>query len=1048
MLSSVRSIRRVRAAAAFLSSTLVAALFSACADETPTSVAARPVRPLALLSSGVQVSISQVYGGGGNAGATIKNDFIELYNRGTTAVDLTGWSVQYASAAGTSWQVTALSGSIAPGGYYLVKEAAGAGGTVDLPTADATGTIAMSATAGKVALVNVSTALTGTCPFGSQIIDVVGYGTTATCFEGPGAAPTLTNTTAAIRTDGGATDTDNNAADFVTGVPNPRNSVLGLPAIRTTVPAANATSVAIASNIVITFNKPVTITGDWYTITCATSGAHTATITGGGDTYTLDPDADFTSAEQCTVTVKGSQVADAADASITMPADQTWTFTIADLASCNDPFTPIYSIQGSGLATPLPTNVPLTTQGVVVGDYEGPTPALRGFYLQDATGDDNPATSDGLFVFNVNNDNVKVGDVVRVTGKPEEFQDQTQLGSVTGVLVCGSGTSVNPVEVMLPVPSPTFLERFEGMLVRFPQTLYVTEHFQLGRFGQVVMSSGSRLYQPTSLVAPGAAAQAMQAQNDLNRIIVDDAVNDQNPDPILFGRGGNPLTAGNTLRGGDAATGMTGVLTYTWAGNSASGNAYRLRPIGSLGGAVPSFVALNARPANPAPVGGSLRVGAMNLLNFFNTFSGCTNGVGGAATDCRGASNAAEFERQWPKTVAAIVALDADVLGVVEIENDGYGPSSALADLVAKVNVVAGAGTYAFIDVDAGVGQVNALGTDAIKVGLLYKPAAVTPVGTTAALNTVAFVNGGDGFPRNRPALAQAFERPDHGRVVVSVNHLKSKGSECDAPDAGDGQGNCAAVRTAAANLLKAWLATDPTGMVDSDVIIVGDMNSYAREDPITALVSGGFTDLMASRIGPNAYSYVFDGQWGYLDHALASTSLTSQVTGVTEWHINSDEPSVLDYLTDFKSAAQQVSLYSSDQFRISDHDPLLVGLNLTPTEIYAFGGFLAPLAPGVNEAKAGSSIPLNFSLGGNRGTSIFAPGYPLSRAIACPGGTVDNEIAATESSGHSGLSYDASTDAYTYAWKTEKAWANTCRELVIKLKDATVWTATLRFRK
>ncbi len=113
------------------------------------------------------------------------------------------------------------------------------------------------------------------------------------------------------------------------------------------------------------------------------------------------------------------------------------------------------------------------------------------------------------------------------------------------------------------------------MLVRLPQTLYVTEHFQLGRFGQVVLSSGERLRQPTNVVAPGAPALALQAQNDLNRIILDDELQAQNPDPIVFGRGGLPLSAANTLRGGDTATGIVGVLTYTWAGNAASGNAYR-----------------------------------------------------------------------------------------------------------------------------------------------------------------------------------------------------------------------------------------------------------------------------------------------------------------------------------------------------------------------------------------------------------------------------------------------------------------------------------------
>ena len=199
----------------------------------------------------------------------------------------------------------------------------------------------------------------------------------------------------------------------------------------------------------------------------------------------------------------------------------------------------------------------------------------------------------------------------------------------------------------------------------------------------------------------------------------------------------------------------------------------------------------------------------MNLLNFFNTFgtTACTGGVGGSVMECRGADDAGEFARQWPKTVAAIVKLDADIIGIGEIENDGYGPDSAIQFLVDKLNAATAPGTYAFVDADAGTGQPNALGSDAIKVGLLYKPAAVLPIGATAALNSVGFVNGGDSGPRNRPALAQAFVDLETGvQLVVSPNHLKSKGSACDVPDSGDGQANCAVVRTNAANLLASWL--------------------------------------------------------------------------------------------------------------------------------------------------------------------------------------------------------------------------------------------------
>ena len=273
--------------------------------------------------------------------------------------------------------------------------------------------------------------------------------------------------------------------------------------------------------------------------------------------------------------------------------------------------------------------------------------------------------------------------------------------------------------------------------------------------------------------------------------------------------------------------------------------------------------------------------------------------------------------------------MDPDVLGVNEIENDGYGPDSTLQDMVNKLNAATAPGTYAFIDVDAATGQVNAMGMDAIKVGLIYKPGSVTPIGQTAALNRVAFVNGGDSAPRSRPSLAQAFQQNSNGaRFIVDVNHLKSKGSACDAPDAGDGQGNCNAVRVNAVAELMNWLATDPTGTGDPDVLLIGDYNSYAMEDPITFIKNAGYTNLIETFLGPDAYSYVFDGQWGYLDQALGSASIVSQVTGVGDYHINADEPSVLDYNTDFKTANLQNTLYAPDMFRVSDHDPVIVGLD------------------------------------------------------------------------------------------------------------------------
>lgn len=613
--------------------------------------------------------------------------------------------------------------------------------------------------------------------------------------------------------------------------------------------------------------------------------------------------------------------------------------------ACSQAATPIASVQGNGATTPLSTTT-VTVQGVVIGDFEGATPGQRGFYIQSLVPDGDPATSEGIFVFNsANTDMVSLGQVVRVTGVAGENQGQTQISINTttnpGALVqCGTG-SVAPTDVLLPFSSADFAERYEGMLVRLPQTLTVTEHFQLGRFGQVVVSVNGRLAQPTNVAAPGAAALALEAANALGRIIIDDASQAQNPDPIVFGRNGQPLSAANTLRGGDTVAGVVGVMGWTWAGNSASGNAWRLRPLGALGGAVPAFAASNPRPtAAPLPTA-ALRVAGFNVLNFFNNVSGCTGGVGGAAMDCRGAGSDAgslanqaaqfpvEYPRQLGKTVAALAKLDAAVAGLLEIENDGYGPGSAQQALVDALNTATSPGRYALIDADARTGQVNAMGSDAIKVAYIYQPQRVRPVGRTAALNSEAFVNGGDSGPRNRPALAQAWEQADGTRFVTVINHLKSKGSACDAPDALDGQGNCNAVRVNAANGLRAWLATDPTGTAEPDVLVLGDLNAYAKEDPVTVFTGNGWRDLIAAYGGAAAYGYAFNGQWGYLDHALASPSLQSQVAGAEHWHINADEPSVLDYNVNFKTAGQVANLYAGDEFRTSDHDPAVVALAL-----------------------------------------------------------------------------------------------------------------------
>ena len=308
------------------------------------------------------IVISQVYGGGGNSGSYYKNDFIELFNVSNSSVDITGWSVQYASATGTSWtNITVLSGTIPAGGYYLIQEAAGSGTTqVPLPTPDATGTINMGAAAGKVALVSNSTGLTGTCPTGSLIVDFVGFGSTANCFEGTGPTPAPSNTLAVIRASGGCTDTNENAVDFSTTTPAPRNSATAVnvcaapsdnaPSVTSTTPADGSEDVALDANIAITFDEAVTAGSDAFDITCTNSLNHTFSLTGADTTdFTLDPDSDFIEGEVCTVTVWSANVndVDADDPPAGMATDYSFSF----LTFMSDPIPTVDNTLPIDLAT-------------------------------------------------------------------------------------------------------------------------------------------------------------------------------------------------------------------------------------------------------------------------------------------------------------------------------------------------------------------------------------------------------------------------------------------------------------------------------------------------------------------------------------------------------------------------------------------------------------------------------------------------------------------------------------------------------------------------
>jgi predicted extracellular nuclease len=956
---------------------------------------------------------------------TSNNKAVEIHNGTAMAVDLVAgaYVVQvYANGAASPTSTIALTGSVPVGDVRVIANSQA--GAVVLGRAQQTsGALSFN---GNDAVVLRKGGSAG------PIIDSIGQvGLDPGAEWGTGLASTMDNTlrrktavTSGDTTVNDAFDPSTEWEGFATDSFDALGAHPGLPAdlaplVGTLAPTSGSTG-AVNIRPVVTFTEAVTAPAGAFTLTCSTSGAVPLTAVSSNEarTYTLEPASALTVGESCTVTVTASLVTDedANDPPDAMAADRTSTFTVVDLCAVTATAIPV--IQGSG-GSATTTGV-RTVKGVVVGDYEG-TGGLRGFYLQEQVGDGNPATSDAIFVFDGGgSDDVALGDVVAVRGPVSEFEGQTQISTSGDLAVCGSGAAVPATDVTLPMANASAFERYEGMLVRMPQELTVTEHFQLGRFGEVLVSSGGRLVQPTNVLPAGDDAAALQAANALNQILVDDASNRQNPDPIVFGRGGEPLTASNTLRGGDTITGVTGVMTYTWGGASASPNAYRVRPVSALGGQW-EFTAANERPSAPGGVGGDVRVAAMNLLNYFNTFDGlpdrqdlCRLGVDGNLTDCRGADTAPEFQRQWPKTVAAIREVDADVLGINEVENDGYGGESAIQDLVDRLNAELGAGTYASIDADARTGQTNALGTDAIKVGMLYQPARVTPVGRTAVLDTPEFIGGGDSAPRSRPSLAQAFRvNATGGTFVADVNHLKSKGSACTVPDAGDGQGSCNASRTVSARALATWLAGDPTMTGERDVVILGDLNSYAKEDPILALEAAGYTNLVDRFLGRDAYSYVFDGQWGYLDHALGSADLVAkgQVSGVAEYHVNADEPAVLDYNLDFKTPALQGTLYAPDEFRVSDHDPVLVGLRPNSPALVnagfeessvACGTANAGLTVDITDRDADDTHTVTIAWGDGSSETFDPASASFSRTHTyAAAGRYTAEITVTDSHGH-----------------------------------------------
>ncbi|WP_286235446.1 ExeM/NucH family extracellular endonuclease [Thalassotalea sediminis] len=580
-----------------------------------------------------------------------------------------------------------------------------------------------------------------------------------------------------------------------------------------------------------------------------------------------------------------------------------------DNTRCNDTFTSIASIQGNSNNTPLAGQV-VWTEGVVTHTLQ--QTGYKGFFLQSADNeiDNNDATSEGVFVYHQSTQ-VNPGDRIRIKAKVSEYNNLTQLSNIDALTICQSNVNL-PVAQTITLPLTTAQrESLEGMRVSLSQAI-VTDTYNYGRYGQFEVAP-ERLFTPTQIASPGEAANQLANQNANMSIVIDDGETVQNPEYLPAPA--PELTTINSLRSGDTVTLIDGILSYHFGD-------YQIL----------STVPLNTQPTNARQAMpnietlGNLRVASFNVLNYFNG-----DGEGGGFPTARGAKNELEFERQRQKVIAAIAALDADIVGLMEIENDGYNEKAAIADLTQGLNDYLNNPEYQFI-----IPKRSEMGNDAIAVGILYKVATVSPSAPAKVLNSANSALDKQGNvlfldTKNRPMLTQLFShKSSNSEIVVAVNHLKSKGSNCDSLgdfDKNDGQGNCNLTRTRAASAVSQFLNQEYT---DKAILVIGDLNAYLKEDPITTFSQNGFNDLFTSLGKSNNYSYIFNGQLGQLDHALANATLTKQVVDIVAWPINADEPRVLDYSMAHQTPVHHTKYYAPDVYRSSDHDPIVIEMSLS----------------------------------------------------------------------------------------------------------------------
>ncbi|GGJ45053.1 ExeM/NucH family extracellular endonuclease [Deinococcus roseus] len=611
--------------------------------------------------------------------------------------------------------------------------------------------------------------------------------------------------------------------------------------------------------------------------------------------------------------------------------------------------TKIHDIQGAtpaGDAVSPELGNTVTIDGIVTADLQQ-TEELGGFYVQEQTADQDsdPTTSEGVFVAcSTSCATVSAGDRVRLTAEVSEVGNETRLINATDLIVMATSQTLPAATAVTLSATPTNWEQYEGMRVSTVGT--VSDNSLLGRGGLVTVTDLNTLPAFTQENTPNAASFATyETEAAARTITVDDGSLTEYPSSIIFGRGNNPLSAGNTLRNGDGAT-ITGVVGYSTSGWTGT-DAYRIH----ASAATATFTGGGRGPApTDSDLGNpQLKVATFDVHDFFNG-----DGAGNSFTT-EGASNAAELTRQQDKLVEALKDLDADVIALQGVENDYADTTPAIKTLTNALNTALGSTAYAYINPGSN------LGSQTSAVGMLYRPSVLTPYGSFSVLDNTD--NAAYNDVRNHPALAQTFRTSGLGTFTAVAVDLEDRLTTCGGgdDDTTTGQGNCNGTRNTAAGILMDWVAADPTASGDTDVVLLGDFNAFMQEDPVNAVLNGadgtnGTGDDYMQLFDSSDYTAVLNGRRGTLDYAFVSASLQAQVQGSRIWHINAAEPSVLDYNTENKTVAQQSALYDIDVYRSSAHDPVVLGLtldatNLAPTDLDLSGSSIA------ENSTAGSTV-------------------------------------------------------------------------------------------